>query len=401
MKILYISQIIDLNTRGLYPDLITKLSEANHQVTVVRSDSTLNQASSFETGKIDIVNVFIENQFGINYLKKGLIYLQIEKRFIKAIKKHLNNSQFDLILYATPPVTFANVIEFCKKKYRAKTYLMLKDIFPQNALDIGILSTKGLKGLVYHYFRRKEKKMYFLSDRIGCMSQGNIDYLLKHNPKISRKQLEIFPNAINPKKLDISNKITTDIKVKYQFNPNKTNFIFGGNLGKPQSIKLLMEFIERMVDYDKAHFIIVGKGTEEKYVIEAAKIFENLSYFPYLPIDEYTKLVMAADVGIIFLDPRFTIPNYPSRILSYMENEKPILACTDSVTDIKELVRHHARCGRWNNSNQFADFDANVRWFCEHLEERIVMGKNGRKYLEENFMVEKNIKLLTDFIQEE
>jgi aspartate 1-decarboxylase len=54
---------------------------------------------------------------------------------------------------------------------------MLKDIFPQNAVDLGMIKTTGIKSLLYKYFRRKEKGLYFISDRIGCMSQANVDYV--------------------------------------------------------------------------------------------------------------------------------------------------------------------------------------------------------------------------------
>ena len=89
--------------------------------------------------------------------------------------------KFDLILYSTPPITFYKAIEYVKKRDGAKTYLLLKDIFPQNAVDLGMMSKTGLKGLIYKYFRKKEKKLYAISDKIGCMSQANVDYVLKHN----------------------------------------------------------------------------------------------------------------------------------------------------------------------------------------------------------------------------
>ena len=84
-------------------------------------------------------------------------------------------------------------MRYVKKRDGAKSYLMLKDIFPQNAVDLGMLQTTGLKGLLYKCFRKKEKKLYSLSDRIGCMSQANVDYILKHNPEIPKEKVEILP----------------------------------------------------------------------------------------------------------------------------------------------------------------------------------------------------------------
>lgn len=94
--------------------------------------------------------------------------------------------KFDLIIYSTPPITFQRAVEYVKERDNAQTYLLLKDIFPQNAVDIGILSKNGWKGLIYKYFRKKEKKLYGISDRIGCMSEANCKYILSHNPGFSR-----------------------------------------------------------------------------------------------------------------------------------------------------------------------------------------------------------------------
>ena len=72
-------------------------------------------------------------------------------------------------------------------------YLLLKDIFPQNAVDLGMFS-KG--GLLYRMFRKKEERLYQLSDYIGCMSPANVDYILRHNREVDIHRVEVCPNSI-------------------------------------------------------------------------------------------------------------------------------------------------------------------------------------------------------------
>ena len=74
----------------------------------------------------------------------------------------------------TPPVTLYSVVKFAMKKFKCNSYLMQKDIFPQNALDIGILDKYNP---VYWYFRRIEKNLYKVATVIGCMSKANKEYL--------------------------------------------------------------------------------------------------------------------------------------------------------------------------------------------------------------------------------
>ena len=88
-----------------------------------------------------------------NFIEKGISTVMIESQFLNAVKKYFSNVHFDLVLYPTPPITFVKVVEYVKKRDNAKTYLLLKDIFPQNAVDIGIMTTAGVKGLLYKYFR--------------------------------------------------------------------------------------------------------------------------------------------------------------------------------------------------------------------------------------------------------
>lgn len=132
---------------------------------------------------VKILSVRTLNVQKINVIEKGIGQVSIEYLYMRAIKKYFPGVCFDLILYSTPPITFPKVIEYAKKANpSAKTYLLLKDIFPQNAVDIGMLAKTGV---IYKFFRAKEKKLYALSDYIGCMSPANVEDVLKHNPEIS------------------------------------------------------------------------------------------------------------------------------------------------------------------------------------------------------------------------
>ena len=71
-----------------------------------------------------------------------------------------------------------------------KLIYFLKNIFPQNAIDLGMLSKNGWKKLIYNYFSFKRKKLYAISDYIGCMSKANCCYLMEHNTEIDCKKLK-------------------------------------------------------------------------------------------------------------------------------------------------------------------------------------------------------------------
>ena len=262
-----------------------------------------------------------------------------------------------MVLYSTPPITFQRAVEYVKRRDNAKTYLMLKDIFPQNAVDLGMLGSTGIKGILYRYFRKKEKKLYFVSDRIGCMSQANVDYILTHNPEIPIEKVEVCPNSIDidTKKIPKEDKI--NLRNKYGIPNDRIVFVYGGNLGKPQGIDFLIECLKTQESNRKVFFLIVGSGTEyrklENYVIEEAP--ENVKLMQQLPKEDYESVVKSCDVGMIFLDHRFTIPNFPSRLLSYMQAGIPVLAATDPNTDIGNVIME-GEFGWWCESNKVENF---------------------------------------------
>lgn len=388
MNILFISMSLELGCKDLYCDLIDSLLKRNHKITVVRSLFNItNTTFQQQESGLSVLDVKTGDPFSQNLFKKGLNQIMIGTYLKRAIKEYLSKENFDLILYATPPVTLAGVVKFCKEKYRAKTFLMLKDIFPQNAVDLGMMSKTGI---IYKYFRNQEKKYYKYSDYIGCMSQANLEYVLKHNPEVKKEKVHIFPNSIE-----------IDFTGKTIFNENKTVFMFGGNLGKPQNISFLIDLSRRLKDYSKAEFIIVGGGTEQGKIIEYVTNEKpaNLKFNRRLPQEEYEKLLQTADVGLISLDPRFTIPNVPSRMQSYMKLKKPIFAITDTATDIKGMILDND-CGWWCDARNLSDAEKIIKTICENKENQKKKGLNGFEFLKREFDVELNADKIEDFYNE-
>lgn len=391
-KILYISTAFpkERESSTIYTDLAVALVENGYQVTVVAAEEKKN------AGKTEVVNergcrilrVVTGNHYNVGIIEKGITYLRLSYQLKAAIKKYLSNEIYDLILFSSPPTTLAGVVEMAKKMYKAPAFLMMKDIFPQNAVDIGMMRAGSL---VHRFFQMKEKKMYEAADKIGCMSEGNRRYIAEHSG-ISYQKSTIFPNTkrIQPlKNKDLS------IRNKYKIPQDKVVFVFGGNMGRPQGMDFLIKAILECNKVEKAFFILVGRGTEREKVKTALSYSKNVQVLDNLPRDEYEQLITSCDVGIVSLDHRFTIPNYPSRILSYMEYAMPVLAATDANTDFKELIKE-AECGYWCESDDTSAFVQSVSSFCENADLRITMGTNGRRYLEEHFCVEKSVEILQE-----
>lgn len=362
MNVLFmtIGKMDDIEEHTIYCDLLRYFRDAGHSVYTISpyEKRTGLQTAYEEKNGIHMLHVRTGNVTGmVSLIEKGLAQLSIEPIFIKATKKYYSNVKFDLVMYSTPPITFCNAIEYVKRRDNAKTYLLLKDIFPQNAVDIGMMSKSGIKGHLYKFFRNKEKKLYGLSDYIGCMSPANVEYVKQNNPEIDNYRVEVCPNCIEVVDKSINEEERRSIRKKYDIPLEKRVFVYGGNLGKPQGIDFLIECLHSQENSKDNYFLIVGDGTEYGKIEEFVKSSNqnNIRLMKRLPQEDYDTMVGACDVGMIFLDHRFTIPNFPSRVLSYMQAKIPVLACTDSNTDIGKIIEE-AGFGSWCESNDVNGF---------------------------------------------
>ena len=399
MNILFLtmsSQMGNISTSGIYTDLMRKFRNEGHNVHIVFPfERRMNRETElrYENG-VHLLGVKTLNVTKTSITEKGIGQLMLEPLFLRAMNKYFGNVTFDLIIYSTPPITFNKVIKAAKKRNpEAITYLLLKDIFPQNAVDLGMMTKTGAKGILYKMFRRKEKELYRISDYIGCMSPANVRYVLEHNHDVSAEKVEIAPNSYDIPTIVPNNKDTSVIRQKYGLPADKPIFIYGGNMGKPQGIPFLVECMKAVKDREDCHFVIVGDGTEypkiETFVNEYHPI--AVSLFRQLPKADYDKLADACDVGLIFLDYRFTIPNYPSRLLSYLMSRKPIIACTDPNCDTGTLAEQIGY-GFYCPSNSVAAFVNNIdRMLASDIKQ---IGENGYKFFLDNYTTEHTFRTI-------
>ncbi|CAM3323329.1 glycosyltransferase family 4 protein [Empedobacter stercoris] len=393
MNVLFLT-LVGINSiedRGIYQDLLRKFRNEGHDVTIVTPVERRKgiQTNYQEKEGVSILQVKTFNITKTNILEKGIGTLAIEYQYLQAIKKFLSHKKFDVVLYSTPPITLVKVIEFIKKRDHAYSYLLLKDIFPQNAIDMKMLKPGSF---LHKQFSKKEKKLYQISDTIGCMSPANVEFVLNHNPEISPNKVEVNPNSIEPIEINYSAQEKHDIRLKYNLPTDKKILVYGGNLGKPQGLDFLLETIEN-TKQEGAFFLIVGDGTEFNRLQNWFDINKpsNALLFQKLPKDDYIKLLAACDIGLIFLHQDFTIPNFPSRLLSYLEMRKPILAATDPNTDIGSIIEDN-KCGYKVISGNQTEMQNKLDSLLN--DNLIEMGLNGRKLLFNEYLVDKSYELI-------
>lgn len=403
MNILFATlvDIQSINERGIYQDLMREIAGMGHKVYIVSpSERWQNKPTTYiETDSGGILKVRIGNIQKTNRIEKGISTLLLESQYVRAVRKYLRDIKFDVIVYSTPPITLVKLVKKIKKRDGAVNYLLLKDIFPQNAVDLGLLSGNGI---MQSFFRRKERELYRVSDHIGCMSPANAEYLLTHNEYLAPEKVHVCPNSVTPMS-PISSGGRDVIRERYGIPAGAKVFVYGGNLGRPQCVTFIVDCLKQNQNKDDRFFLVCGGGTDSEALSEYIRDFcpNNVKQNELLPKDEYDEILSVCDVGLIFLDHRFTIPNFPSRLLSYMEQGLPVLACTDVSTDIGRVIETGG-FGWWCESNDPLPFTRLVDEICRQgADELSEIGMRGRRYLEENYLASESAKIIMNRVSRE
>jgi glycosyltransferase involved in cell wall biosynthesis len=369
----------DMNVSfNMYTALVDQFVNNRHEVFVVAPGNQQRKTEiSIEKG-ISILRVRTLPIKNVGNIRKGIANLLLPYQYDRAINKHFRNKKFDLVVMPTPPLTLVDIATKIKKRDNAFFYCILRDIFPQNAVDLGFIR-KG--GLIHRYFRQKEHKLYTEADAIGCMSDGNIRYVLDHNKSIPESKPEILHN-FQIKYENIQNRKPID-KDSYGLK-GKFVVVFGGNMGKPQQLENVIELAKRCLIYPDVLFLLLGEGLVmqrlEKTISE--RKISNIRILGTIPKHEYQDLVHVCDIGLISLHQNFTIPNIPSKTLDYFNVGLPVLASIDKATDYRNVL-DNAKAGLWSYSGDIEAFKNNFDTLYLNPEIRKEMGKAGHKYFEQ------------------
>ncbi len=310
MNILFLTMnnFSSVKDRGIYTDLLRCMAAHGHKVTVLLPrEKKYGEKTHEETEDgVRVIKVETGNLFNVNIITKTISRYTIKMFYEKAIREYIKNEQVDLVLYSTPPTTVAPIVKRVKKKYGAFSYLLLKDIFPQHAVDIGMVKAGSP---IHRVLRQFEKRLYKASDMIGCMSQANVDFIKKWNPYV--QNIEVCPNTLDYIDSRLPEEEKRAVREKYELPADKKIFVYGGNLGRPQGVPFFIDCIRELADREDVFFLVIGSGTEfpllERFAAEEQP--KNFKLMQYLPTDEYRTVVSSCDYGMIFLDHRFTIPN--------------------------------------------------------------------------------------------
>jgi len=225
------------------------------------------------------------------------------------------------------------------------------------------------------------------------MYDANQSYMTLKYTYLCNK-LEVNPNSIEIVKLKKSVVSKDALFEALNIPNNSTIFLYGGNLGLPQGAFFLTEVITKcQIICPEAFFLIIGTGTEFNKIENWFKSYKptNAKLLDHLPKEQFDEIVRFSDVGMILLRKEFTIPNFPSRLLSYLENKLPVLSLVDNVTDIG-VISERENFGKFCIYGDVNIALRKIQEFLSDPKQRAEMGENGYNFMLKNFDVKISYK---------
>jgi glycosyltransferase involved in cell wall biosynthesis len=316
----------------LAQDLAQEFVALGHGVLVVTADDTLLEPFLVETnGALSVCRVRTGQIKGANKVQRAINEISLSRTIWRAAGSFLKEHPCDLIVYYSPTIFFGALVARLKRLWHARTYLVLRDIFPDWALEVGQLR----KGPIYYLFKDYERRNYQAADRIAVQSPANLGYLQKR-ADVGAK-LEVLFNWTAS---ELPSKRPTGFRSALGLE-GKFVFFYGGNIGVAQDMDNILRLAQSLRPRSEAAVLLVGEGSEyarlEMAIRERA--LGNVKLLPSVGQDEYLQMLQEFDAGLITLHPGLKSANIPGKLLGYLQCAMPTVASVNSGNDLVQVLQ--------------------------------------------------------------
>ena len=334
MKIIIVTPILYEKTspfNHLFKDIITGFLKEGHEVIRIvacEKKTDIDYKMGIEDENITYIPVLRKKSEHSNIIKRYLLDILTSIKMAKLLKKCQADILFEDVCYSS-----YWIIKRAKKK-NMKIISMLQDVWPDNAVQSGLIKEKSL---VYKYFEFWQKKVYKYSDKIICISD-DIKKFIK-SKGIKEEKIEVIYNwGYDDEIINISWSKNEFVK-KYKLEKEKFYAVYAGNIGRMQNIELIIRVAEKLKENKKIHFLIIGNGVYKQRLeklINKEKI-NNVTLLPLQPTELATSIYSAAGVNLIPLVTNGTKTALPSKTGICLSCGRPVIFCFDKDSIFYEL----------------------------------------------------------------
>lgn len=315
-------------------DLSQEMARQGHMTTVIIPSSDIKQPWSLEdVSGVQVLRLRAPRTKDIGYVKRTINEFLLPFVMLRNLRKSpLVNVRWDGVVWYSPTIFLGPLANALKKTSSCRGYLIVRDIFPEWAVDMGLMN----RGLAYRFFKTIEHYQYSVADVIGVQTPANAAYFDRWAIHGERR-VEVLQNW-----LANTSDVGSSIDVSNGPLAGRTIFVYAGNMGVAQGMGVFIDLADRLRHRRDIGFLFVGRGSDAQRLRADAKTrgLVNVVFHDEIEPLEIPGLYSQCHVGIVALDPRHKTHNIPGKFLSYLQAGLPVLASINRGNDLAELIKN-------------------------------------------------------------
>lgn len=314
-------------------DLAHEFVSQGHQLTVVLPSSDLSAPFSVAmVDGIEVLRLRAPKTKDIDYVRRTINEFLMPFAMLRNLRRSpLANRQWDGVVWYSPSIFFGPLTKSLMGSSQCKSYLIVRDIFPEWAVDLGLMR----RGLPYLFFRAIARYQYSVASVIGVQTPGNLQYF-DGVASSGKARIEVLENwladsPVTSCSIDLSKSSLSGRKI----------LVYAGNMGIAQGLGTLLDLAERLRAKADIGFLFVGRGSEAKKLAAEAhsRGLDNVQFMDEIPPEEIPGLYRQCAIGLVALDGRHKSHNIPGKFLTYMQSGLPVIATINARNDLADLIR--------------------------------------------------------------
>jgi glycosyltransferase involved in cell wall biosynthesis len=366
-------------------DLAIEFARQGHALTVLLPEPDLQAPWALEQiDGLQVLRLKAPRTKDIGYVRRTLGEFAMPFVMLRQFRKSpLAIEQWDGVVWYAPSIFHGPLASALKKSSNCKGYLIIRDIFPEWAVDMGLMG----RGMPYRFFDAVARYQYAVADVIGVQTPGNLSYFDSWSVQPTRK-LEVLQNW-----LDKPAQARSPIRVSETSLAGRKIFVYAGNMGIAQGMDILLDLAEHFLSRSDIGFLFVGRGSDSTRLraLAAERKLNNVLFYDEIHPDEIPDLYAQCTAGIVALDPRHKSHNIPGKFLTYMQSGLPVLANVNAGNDLAQMIREE-KVGQVCESNQVDDLAQCVQKLLVQIEIDTQLQPRCLSLFQREFAVEKAVR---------
>ncbi len=355
-------------------DLSREFLNQGHEITVILPSAEINRSWLLEDAEgVRVLRLRAPKTKDVNYIRRT--FAEFFMPFF--MRRNLNKSplakeRWDGVAWYSPSIFHGPLVRAIKLTSNCKSYLIIRDIFPQWTVDMGLMSKRGL---IYFFFNTVARYQYSVADIIGVQTPGNLDYF-KDWVVRGNRQLEVLQNWLFDSPTGECSIALAGTKLA-----GRKIFVYAGNMGVAQGVSAFLDLAALLESRSDIGFLFVGRGSDAAKLADDARLrgLNNVLFYDEIHPDEIPGLYAQCAVGLVALDPKHRSHNIPGKFLTYMQAGLPVLGRINAGNDLVEIIQKNnvgrVSVGRDQKSLEaltheilnLLDVDRNIKARCRNL----------------------------------